>query len=302
LNNYDSKDETRLEGLVEREEATFVVFGREIGEYGTAHLQGYVEFASNRRFSAVKRLLGTRCHLELRRGNSEQAVEYCTKDGDFEMFGEGEAQCDRGCTGKGARTDLVTIRDAIESGASEQSIARDHFGLWCRLGRSFEQYRRLVDDRPRLRKDLEVVLFYGSTGTGKTRLARELCFDLTGDCWITSNPTLQWFNGYAGQSSIVIDDFRGGAEFTWLLRVLDIYELEVPIKGSHVPFFARNIFITSNLNVSSWYPSMDPGPIERRIKKRVCFDSFVGREFVEVHNEVLERLGALGGAVAAVTN
>lgn len=85
LNNYDAADQQRLRDLAPS--CRYLVFGREVGDSGTPHLQGFVVFGSSLRFNRVKRSLGDRCHIELARGNSRQASDYCKKDGDFEEFG-----------------------------------------------------------------------------------------------------------------------------------------------------------------------------------------------------------------------
>lgn len=86
INNYTNDDVDRLSNL--GDEITYIVFGREVGESGTPHLQGYVEFRNRKRFPQVKTLLGNRVHLEKRRGSPQEASDYCKKDGDFEEIGE----------------------------------------------------------------------------------------------------------------------------------------------------------------------------------------------------------------------
>lgn len=60
------------------------VFGREIGEQGTPHIQGYIKFYEKCR---PKGMFDTNeIHWEKCR-NPSASIEYCTKDGDFESKG-----------------------------------------------------------------------------------------------------------------------------------------------------------------------------------------------------------------------
>ena len=66
----------------------YLVLGDEVGENGTPHVQGFVVFTRMWRFNRVKEALGGRCHLELARGTSKEASDYCKKDGKFTVYGE----------------------------------------------------------------------------------------------------------------------------------------------------------------------------------------------------------------------
>lgn len=60
------------------------IFGKEIGESGTPHLQGVVTFRSAKRLSALKRLL-PRAHWEITKCVSASEV-YCKKDGRYTVL------------------------------------------------------------------------------------------------------------------------------------------------------------------------------------------------------------------------
>jgi len=113
LNNWTGPDVVRLSGLVEAGHAVYVVFGREVGESGTPHLQGFVKFASRQRFTQAKEFIGGNSHVEVARA-LQRAVEYCKKDGDFEEFGVMEFP--------GKRNDLRDLMNTIDAG--ELSLAR----------------------------------------------------------------------------------------------------------------------------------------------------------------------------------
>jgi Adenylylsulfate kinase and related kinases len=98
---------------------------------------------------------------------------------------------------------------------------------------------------PKRRSKPTVLWFHGETGTGKSKLARELSEELDKNAW-WSGKTLDWFEGYDQHSCVVIDDFRPDqCEFAFLLRLLDRYPLRVPVKGGSREWVAETIIITA---------------------------------------------------------
>ncbi len=59
------------------------IFGQEVAETGTPHLQGYLEFKNARAFGGVAALV-PRAHLLKAKGNREQNLKYCKKEGKWE--------------------------------------------------------------------------------------------------------------------------------------------------------------------------------------------------------------------------
>ncbi len=261
LNNPEEKERRELESWIKDEKkpiSTYIVFGREVGDSGTYHLQGYVEFRNRQRLSGCKKL-SSRAHWERRRGTGTEAVTYCKKDGD--VFEEGTAS---GVT-PGQRTDLETIRGRIIEGCEEKTIADEYFSTWCLHRKAFREYRALSFP-PTLAPDLRVVVLWGESGAGKSSYVVNKHTSL----YITSDPVLQWFDGYDGQEAILIDDFTGQCPYRWLLRLLDIYPVRLPVKGGHTNRRCKYIYITSNTEIGTWYNGeKDVTPIRRRVKKNI---------------------------------
>ena len=97
-------------------------------------------------------------------------------------------------------------------------------------------------------------VFWGRTGTGKSKRA----WDEGGLQSYPKDPRTKFWDGYSGQRTVIIDEFRGAIDIGHLLRWLDRYPVIVEIKGSSTRLVAETIYITSNLDPRMWYPDLDP--------------------------------------------
>jgi len=80
LNNYeDPEDVDRLLTRFGESDVRFAIFGCEVGESGTPHLQGYVSFMNAKRLSECKKVIGDRAALFAAKGNEKQNIKYCSK-------------------------------------------------------------------------------------------------------------------------------------------------------------------------------------------------------------------------------
>lgn len=248
INNPSPSDESRLEGL----SFSYLIYGRETGALGTPHLQGYVQWAKKKSFKQVQEMLPHGAHIEKARGSPDSNRVYCSKDGDYVEVGS--------MAFPGQRSDLDEIRQRIVKGESMCSIAEDSFASWCVYRRAFQEYAALLHP-PRFRPNLRVFLIVGNTGTGKTGVPH-VKYD--GHIFKVPSSDLKWFDGYANERVALIDDYSGGAPRDFLLQLLDIYKMQVPIKGGFVPWNPDIIVITTNSHVCSWgYDYYEA--IERRI-------------------------------------
>lgn len=81
LNNWTDEEYNQL--ILDFGTKAQYILGKEMGEEGTPHIQGYLEFKNPISFSSMKKKI-PRAHLEKSRGSTRQNYDYCSKDGDFE--------------------------------------------------------------------------------------------------------------------------------------------------------------------------------------------------------------------------
>lgn len=86
LNNYNDDDEQALRSFAETPDVDYVIYGKEVGDSGTPHLQGHVSFNKRTRFNKVKECLPDGAHIEMVRLLWKH-IEYCRKDGNFVEYG-----------------------------------------------------------------------------------------------------------------------------------------------------------------------------------------------------------------------
>lgn len=136
LNNPTPDDILQVNAMTHK----YLVYGKEVGESGTPHLQGYIELAKASRLAAMKKLLPT-AHWENAKGTPEQASAYCKKDGDF--YEDGELSKSR----QGKRSDLEDLRDAINEGQRDPKKLRQDFTAALKYPQMVRQL--LIDTRPK---------------------------------------------------------------------------------------------------------------------------------------------------------
>lgn len=257
LNNYTQAQVNIIRDSIELEQFTYVCFGFEVGESGTPHLQGYLECKKRYRFNQIKRFLCIdELHLERRKGTAQQAKVYCQKDGTFEEYGEISK-------GQGYRSDLEALHEDLKNGMSIVDISNEHFSSFVKYQKGINGY--LLFNLPERRWMPSNIVYYGPTGTGKTRAV----VDNSTNLYI--HPGGPWFDGYYGQPQVLFDDF-GGSEFklTYLLKLLDRYPMRVPVKGGFVQWVPREIYITSNQDPKFWFANAHPEHV-RALFRRFSF-------------------------------
>ena len=128
----------------------------------------------------------------------------------------------------------------------------------------YNQLRRIAVDNCQAEPIVRTVhVFWGETGVGKSR-----------DAWAAAgwdaypkDPNTKFWDGYNGQQNVVFDEFRGQINISHMLRWLDRYPCLVEVKGSSTPLKAVNIWITSNIPPTAWYPELDVSTVNALLRR-----------------------------------
>jgi len=258
LNNWTQTELAQCRSYAEKE-PRYMCWSQEVGEEGTPHLQGYVAWDNPRSLSKFKAAISDRLHYEPHtNGTAQQNRNYClgmvekkgfTQNPTFEEVGELPSQ--------GERTDWSSARQQLQNGTSIVTVIESQPQLLPAI-RSLERFQTLAISKP-THRDVKVICLIGESGTGKTREAYAI------DPNLYSKPEGQWFDGYTGQKTLLLDDYYGDIPYSQLLKVLDRYPLQVPTKGSFIYAQWDLVIITSNRHPRLWYPQGFTDALERRI-------------------------------------
>lgn len=137
LNNYTNDDVSRLQAG--HDNVQYLVAGKEVGDNGTPHLQGFISLKVKKYLRQVKAIIGGNPHVEVAR-NVVAAIQYCKKENDFFEFGEFSG-------GAGSRNDLEEFKNAVKSGMhSIKEIREAHSEVYAKYPRFCFEY--IQDHQP----------------------------------------------------------------------------------------------------------------------------------------------------------
>jgi hypothetical protein len=221
--------DTNKELSVVKENVRYICYGVERCETtGREHYQGFAIFNRTCRIPKAKQWIGggDGVHCEPRRGTRDQARDYCRKDGKFWEWGVYDAM-----------TKEMLFKQPIGY------IKENHPEFFCRYHRGLEKLQPKGDKW----RDVKVTVLWGETGVGKTKEA------VNCDSWYKLDPPYNWFDGYEGETRLILDDYRTGSiPRGMLLNLLDGYRLRLETKGGHTWALWTEVYITTNYDPGYW--------------------------------------------------
>lgn len=228
-------------------------------ETGTHHIHIYTVFSSGVRFSTMKNVFSLGGDIEPARGSSSENRDYVTKsgkwvhdaksdtciEGTFEEYGEMPVEH------QGVSNEYTMVIDRIQDGASNAEILRE-FPQYIRGLRDVEYVRQTLraDEYRDKWRDLETVYIWGTSGAGKTRYVMDGC----GYANVYAvNDYKHPFDGYAGETVMLFDEFASGIRIQNMNNYLDGYPLALPARYSNKQACYERVFIVSNLDLRDQY-------------------------------------------------
>lgn len=267
VNNPLQSDRSAITDLYPK--CNYLVIGNEIGQEGTPHIQGYVQYEPGVRFNWLRERL-PRAHLERARGSALQNRDYCTKDGDFKEYGIIKLK-----NKSGERTDLAEIKKLLDE-CNLEKVKECYFPQWVRYRKSFVIYlqqKQLTHERSyaKRRFKTQVNVIHGAPDTGKTRKFWDENENM--DVITFHNG---FIIGYTGAPVVLFDDFDSTRVPRGLfLQLTDRYPMTINVKGDSMEWNPRVINITSNIHPNCWYGSNDLSVL-RRLSSVITLDNLVG--------------------------
>lgn len=252
LNNYVEKDIEWLKTL----EFSRMVVSKEVGENGTPHLQGKVTWKRGYRLGQLHKL-HPRIHWEP--SVAKEEWNYANKIDSVVVIDVNNKK-------QGQRTDLNFVKEEIMLGKSVDQIALETPMTYHQYGRTLEKLEDIKNKKIWRHEMTSGTWYHGKTGTGKSHVAFHEYNPET--CYLWTNDK-GWWDGYEGQETVIMNDFRGEIPYNMMLQLIDKYPMNVPRRNRKpAPFISKNIIITSSLHPKKIYHNRDEeDDIEQLIRR-----------------------------------
>jgi hypothetical protein len=213
------------------------------------HLQIFIRMRHAKTMSACKKAyFGGKSHLEKRFGTPYEAWTYCEMECK-PIYTKGECPSD-------AESANASIWDRIEQrideGASEWEIMKEFPAAYARYSTGIGKMMYLHDETKLLNRfrQVSVTYLWGETGSGKTRSVLEKD---PGGVYRCNANLKNPFDGYKGQKTLVLDEFRSSITMTEMLDYIDGYFCQLPCRYYNKVAKWEKVYIISNEPLEDQY-------------------------------------------------
>lgn len=228
LNNPTEEEELKIQQM----QCQYLIYGKEIGEKGTPHLQGYTYFKNKKSLKQLKKLI-PRVHAEASKGSAAQNIDYCSKDG--EVFEKGTPPKGSGAVVDRAQRNRTLLETPMEVLVSEGTISVLTVPALMKA-----RYLMSLNTNPLTRVGTCGFWVYGPPGVGKTHYVSHLFEDAY------KKSQNKWWDGYTTQENVILDDLDTPTLGHYLKIWMDKWPCYGEIKGGTVALRHKRFVVTSN--------------------------------------------------------
>lgn len=248
LNNYTEEDYISITG----KECKYMVVGKETGESGTPHLQGFISFLDGKTLSYMKKHIHSGAHFEMANGSPQENYNYCSKEGDFIEIGvRPMSQKEKGNKGKEA----IQQRWELAKQGKFDELPPEQIKIYEYI---HQKYSKSVDIN-----QLKNYWIYGKSGCGKSSVVRKRF-----STFYTKSMS-KWWDGYNGEDVVVLDDIDPNHQcLSYYLKIwCDHYVFNAEVKGGMFKIRPKIFIITSQYSPEEVF--QDEKTLEA-INRRFC--------------------------------
>lgn len=288
LNNYSEQELKQ----VQETECSYLVFGKEVGESGTPHLQGFVHFINPRTITGLKRVKGLgRAHFEVAVA-PKKAIEYCKKgEQSHEEFvkegvnganyGKNADVFEKGAFEQGARNDLKKVYEEVKNGKSVDDVAWDDPSSFDAASKTLLKLEDIRLRKLRRSEMTQGVWVFGGTGVGKS----EWAFEQGGESFYVYPYDNDWWDGYKCEECVIIDEFRGQLPYNVILRMVDKHPNFYVRRRCRepMPFVSKKVIITSSLPPWKVFKNLDAQDSLNQLYRRFKVFEKKNDELIEIN-------------------
>lgn len=263
----------RWQGL-EESKLRYAVWVVETGKDNKPHIQGFLHFNRPIALTTVKsRLQSKSVHVETvinddaaahycSKPHQDCSCKHCVKQGGERFYGPVEVGTRPDYKTKSGLSPTDELALMVNKGLTDAQIAEEAPWAILRHSRGINALRfATMQAKSKEWRSVEVILLLGDAGTGKTAWAIQDSAD--GYYKPDLSKKEIWFDGYQGERTLILDDFRGSScKFEQLLKLLDGHHLTLPIKGGHTYAMWTRVILTSNTTPEEWYQRLSPNQSE----------------------------------------
>lgn len=190
-------------------------------------------------------------------GDLDENEYYSSKEGQLVEHGKKPKQ--------GFRGDLDETKECIMKGdITVDQIAVENPHMFHMYGRTLERIEDIAL-RQRYRTENTLGTWYtGRSGVGKSHAVFQGFDPATHYVKSLGKADLKWWDGYTGQETVILNEFRGQIEFSILMDLMDKWPMKVSRRGREpCPFLAKRLLISSIRHPHDVYVNQEGEPWEQ---------------------------------------